>query len=72
VARYPRLAGLAEDYGARAGLPLRAGEHSLGCLWLSFPDKRRFPQEERDFLAALAQLCSQALERARLFARALP
>ncbi|HYO66868.1 MAG TPA: GAF domain-containing protein, partial [Archangium sp.] len=72
VAHYPHLAGVARAYEARAGLPLRAEEHSLGCLWLSFPDRRRFSQEERDFLVALAQLCSQALERARLSARALP
>ncbi|AKJ06723.1 PAS domain S-box-containing protein [Archangium gephyra] len=72
VARYPHLAAVAGAFEARAGLPLRAEEHSLGCLWLSFPDKRCFSPEERDFLTALAQLCSQALERARLFARALP
>lgn len=72
VAQYPHLAGVARAFEARAGLPLRAEEHAMGCLWLSFPDRRHFPPEERDFLIALAQLCSQALERARLFAQALP
>ncbi|HYO58024.1 GAF domain-containing protein [Archangium sp.] len=69
VAHYPHLSGVAWAYEARAALPLRAEEHTLGCLWLSFQDRRRFPPEERDFLTALAQLCSQALVRTRLFAR---
>jgi GAF domain-containing protein/FixJ family two-component response regulator len=50
-------------YEARAGLPLRVEGRTLGCLWLSFQDKRRFSPEERDFLTALADLCAQALER---------
>jgi GAF domain-containing protein len=61
LALYPHLS---PDYEARAGLPLRVEGHSLGCLWLSFQDKRRFSPEERDFLIALADLCAQALERA--------
>jgi PAS domain S-box-containing protein len=70
VARYPHLSRVVgAAYEARAALPLRTEEHLLGCLWLSFQEQRRFPPEERDFLTALAQLCSQALERARLFAR---
>ncbi|OJT27417.1 hypothetical protein BO221_05445 [Archangium sp. Cb G35] len=72
LAHYPQLANLAGAYEARVGLPLLADEHSLGCLWLSFADRRHFSAEDRDFLIALAQLCSQALERARLFSRALP
>jgi GAF domain-containing protein len=66
VALYPQLSGVLWAYEARAGLPLIIDGTSQGCLWLSFQGKRRFSPEERDFLTALAQLCSQALERARL------
>ncbi|WP_257449182.1 PAS domain-containing protein [Archangium lipolyticum] len=64
TANYPSFAWLSPIYQARVGLPLRVEERSLGCLWLSFPDKRSFPPEERDFLVALGQLCAQALSRA--------
>ncbi len=64
AARYPSFSWLAPGYKSRAGLPLRVEERTLGCLWLSFPDERRFTPEERDFLTALAQLCAQALSRA--------
>jgi GAF domain-containing protein/FixJ family two-component response regulator len=60
---YPHLSSLMWAYEARAGLPLRVEERTLGCLWLSFKDKRRFSSEERDFLSALADLCAQALAR---------
>lgn len=68
VAAYPRLDGRMWGYEARAALPLWSEGHGLGCLWLSFQGARRFSSEERSFLTALAQLCSQALERARLSA----
>ncbi len=70
VALYPQLSGVLWAYEARVGLPLVIDGSPQGCLWLSFQGKRRFSSEDRDFLTALAQLCSQALERARLFSKA--
>ncbi|WNG44922.1 GAF domain-containing protein [Archangium minus] len=68
LADYPQMAAVLSSFQARVALPLRVEGNSLGCLWLSFQDKRPFSPEERNFLTALAQLCSQALERARLLA----
>jgi len=66
VAHYPDYSQMMADYEARVGLPLQVEGRTLGCLWLSFQDQRHFSPAQRDFLTALAQLCAQALERARL------
>jgi GAF domain-containing protein/FixJ family two-component response regulator len=68
VADYPHLDWMMRAFEARVGLPLWMEGRTQGCLWLSFQDRRHFSTEERDFLTALAQLCAQALERAKLFA----
>ncbi|HEX8438150.1 GAF domain-containing protein [Archangium sp.] len=70
LALYPQLSGVMWAYEARVGLPLLIDGRTQGCLWLSFQGKRSFSPEERDFLTALAQLCAQALGRARLFTEA--
>ena len=58
----------ADQRGAAMGLPLRAGEESIGVVYLAFPDDRTFDDDDRRFMATIANLCSQALERARLYA----
>ncbi len=66
--RWPRVA---EDV-ARSGLealcllPLVVSSRSVGFLTVSWAQRRRFSDEERRFLQALADQCAQALERARL------
>jgi signal transduction histidine kinase/ABC-type amino acid transport substrate-binding protein len=52
---------------AWAAVPLAVAGRTVGALGISFADCRRFPDEDREFLLALARQCAQALERARLF-----
>ncbi|MBA3538421.1 MAG: GAF domain-containing protein [Deltaproteobacteria bacterium] len=47
-------------------LPLASGGRTVGVLSFSYPGEHRFPEEERQFLAALTRTCEHALERARL------
>jgi serine phosphatase RsbU (regulator of sigma subunit) len=67
--RYPHLKPFhaAMRHEAVAALPLRAGGRAIGGLALSFLDARRFDEEERTQLLAVADLCAQALDRARLY-----
>jgi signal transduction histidine kinase len=70
AASYPDLAEAypAEGEKAWAALPLILGRDALGAIGLIFPSERAFDAEERTFLATVASLCAQALERARLMA----
>lgn len=67
-ARYPEMAPVhsAGGYRATACLPLQVRERCLGAVVLSFVAPRAFRPEERDFLQAVAALCAQAMDRARL------
>ena len=68
LARYPQHGELkAEQHGAAMGIPLRAGEESIGAIYLAFPTDRTFDEDDRRFMTTIADLCSQALERARLY-----
>ncbi len=53
--------------GALAGLPLISGEQIIGALTIGFPASRHLTLRERTFLLRMADLCAQALERARLY-----
>jgi PAS domain S-box-containing protein len=67
-ARYPAVAAQADDdHRALACLPLAADGRALGVLGLSFDQERRFGVADHAYMIALAQLCAQALERARLY-----
>jgi serine phosphatase RsbU (regulator of sigma subunit) len=68
-ARYPEMApvGTSSGYEASACLPLRAEDRRLGGLVFSFLQPRRFDEIEREYLLAVAALCAQALDRARLY-----
>ena len=52
---------------AFAALPLVIEGECAGVLALSFRGAHCFTKEEREFLAAMARSCEQALERAQLF-----
>jgi serine phosphatase RsbU (regulator of sigma subunit) len=69
-ARYPEMApaGLSEGHEACACLPLRVEDRDLGAVVFSFYRPRTFDPAEREFLVAVAALCAQALDRARLYA----
>jgi signal transduction histidine kinase len=67
--RYPAAAAdsVASGYHAAAAVPLVAEGRIFGAIGLSFREPRVFTLEERALIAALAQQCAQALERARLY-----
>ena len=67
--RYPAAAvdSVTSGYQAAAAVPLVAEGRIFGAIGLSFRESRVFALEERALLAALAQQCAQALERARLY-----
>jgi signal transduction histidine kinase len=69
AAGYPQAAEVMRVSGSRAiaVLPLSIGDRIIGVLGLSFMEERRFDRDERDFAAALAHQCTQALDRARLY-----
>lgn len=69
AARYPELAAASREIpgAALAALPLAAEGRVLGILLLGFRGARPFPEEERALAAAVAGVCGQALDRARLF-----
>lgn len=48
-------------------MPLLFGDKVLGAFTISFEVGRKFKDDERAFVKSLAEQCSQALERARLF-----
>lgn len=63
--RYEHLARAATAGGTRAwaAVPMLWEDSVLGCMGLSFDQPRRFPADEREFLAAIAQQCALALMR---------
>ncbi|HEU4326540.1 MAG TPA: GAF domain-containing protein [Roseiflexaceae bacterium] len=68
-ARYPQLAAAHTDDAAWVLVPFVGGEaRSRGGLALAFPSPRAFDSDDRSFVQAVAQQCTQALERARLYA----
>jgi PAS domain S-box-containing protein len=68
VGRYPALGPLVREENDRAwaALPLTL-DRARGALGLRFDSERRFDEEERAFVLAVARQCAQALERARLY-----
>lgn len=51
-----------------AGVPLIAGDVSLGVLSILFKDRRRFTDEEKEYMRLLADQAAIALENLRLYA----
>ncbi|HEY8446965.1 MAG TPA: GAF domain-containing protein [Thermomicrobiales bacterium] len=70
VERYHRLPDPAtsDSSEAWAALPLVASDRVLGALSLNYEKSRRFSEDERRYVTALADLCAQALERTWLYA----
>ena len=65
--RYPFARAVLSVGESVAAVPLQVGERILGVIGISFAETRRFSNDERAFVLALAQQCAQALERARLY-----
>jgi PAS domain S-box-containing protein len=55
------------SHQGRAAVPLIVEDHIIGAIGLTFAQARTYSEDERNFLVVLAQLCAQALERARLY-----
>jgi PAS domain S-box-containing protein len=69
AARFPRFAEIvphSAGFQAMAALPLCVGDAVLGAVGFGFARRGPFPPEERDLLAAGAEQCALALDRARL------
>jgi signal transduction histidine kinase/ActR/RegA family two-component response regulator len=68
--QYPALrdAIRAGNLQASAALPLVAHGELLGVLAVRFTDRRSFCSSERTLLLTIADVCAQAIDRARLFA----
>jgi serine phosphatase RsbU (regulator of sigma subunit) len=68
--RYPQeaSAGVSGGLQACACLPLRVDDQDIGAAVFRFREPRVFGPAEREFLVAVASLCGQALDRARLYA----
>lgn len=69
AARFPDLSQVAPystGFAAIAALPLRVGDAILGSVAFGFARRGPFPPEERELLAAAAEQCALALDRARL------
>jgi PAS domain S-box-containing protein len=69
VGRYPHHRHIHALGGDRAvaGLPLIVEGRAIGALSLAFPTDRTFDDDDRRFMATVADLCAQALERAQLY-----
>ncbi len=67
--KWPVAAEAFDGMGFRAiaTLPLHGRETILGAIGFAWTDDRSYQEEEKSFLGALAGVCAQALERARLF-----
>lgn len=64
---WPAIAGTPSAMEAIAVVPLVVDDRAIGCLSFGFPEVREFGEGERDFLAALANVCAQVIDRARLY-----
>ncbi|MBA3873058.1 MAG: GAF domain-containing protein [Anaerolineae bacterium] len=65
--RYPEASPPAADDGqAFVNLPLKVNERTIGGLSYGFAQPQAFAEEDKAFIQALAQQCSQAFERVRL------
>ena len=52
---------------AIASLPLLSNGRLIGAIGMSFPQPRRFDDEDREFLQTIASQCAQAMQRALLY-----
>jgi signal transduction histidine kinase len=72
LADYPQLAEGVQRLGLQSFvvLPLSLQNQPLGSLSLTFEEPRNFEPEDRALLGSVASQCAQAIERARLYAKA--
>ena len=67
LSEFPSLStSISQDVQGRAVIPLVVGGECVGVLGVAFLERRTFDSDEREYLAAVANLWAQALHRARL------
>jgi PAS domain S-box-containing protein len=66
AAKYPAIGARLSEASAVATIPLVAGDALMGLYGVSFRERHEFSEDERAFLAAVADLWAQAIHRARL------
>jgi PAS domain S-box-containing protein len=66
--RYPQMKGVrpSGQDGAMSALPMVVRGEAIGGVAWGWPQDHHFTDEETSFLLTLAELCGQALDRARL------
>jgi PAS domain S-box-containing protein len=64
---YPQFKTTVIPHKSLVAIPLYVEGRAIGGLGISFDEPRQFGDEDKIFMESLAQQCSQALERARLF-----
>lgn len=65
--QYQPVEHIASDSQSWATLPLVVDTITVGGIMLNFAQERSFSREDRAFMVALAQQCSHALDRTRLY-----
>jgi PAS domain S-box-containing protein len=67
--RYPRLSSLhaVNESQALASVPLIVEGRTIGAMGLTFREIQKFEEDDRAFMLAIARLCAQAIQRARLY-----
>src|SRR5581483_2722011 len=67
--RYPFVPGNVDPLieGGSASVPLFGNGQPVGAMTIVFEGDRVFEEDDRELLTAMAQQCSLALERARLY-----
>ena len=65
IARYPHL--VPEARGAFAAIPVAVLEEAPGVLAFGFNEDRSFGDDDRRYIAAVVEACTQALRRVSLF-----
>jgi PAS domain S-box-containing protein len=67
--RYPELSALqaVNNSQALAAVPLIVEGRTVGAMGLTFREIQKFDENDRAFMLAIARLCAQAIERARLY-----
>ncbi len=69
LAQYPNFADAIKHNGSQSTVcvPLRMNDRVIGAFSLSFPVEKPRNTDDEAFFTALAQLCAQSIERARLY-----
>jgi len=66
--QYP-LEAMEEGIVSMLDLPLTFGTHVMGIIRIFFTDRRKFSEEHKNFLIAVAEQCALSIDKARMIER---